>query len=202
MSRTLYAKLWDSHVVSRHADGSALLYLDRHILHEVGTPQSFVDIERRNRALARPRANLAALDHVVPTVDRHLPMPDPLARAQAQRRVDNVARHRVPFIPLNDKRQGIVHVVAPEQGLVREQAEREGLAQAFLDAGFEWRQPGCSMCVGMNGDTLAPGQRCASTSNRNFEGRQGVGGRTHLMSPAMALKGRLADPREFPEIDP
>ena len=92
-------------------------------------------------------------------------------------------------------------IVVPGSGLVREQAEREGLAQIFLDAGFEWRDPGCSMCVGMNGDRLEPGQRCASTSNRNFEGRQGVGGRTHLMSPAMAaaaaVTGRLTDVRKL-----
>jgi 3-isopropylmalate/(R)-2-methylmalate dehydratase large subunit len=96
---------------------------------------------------------------------------------------------------------GVKAIVVPGSGLVREQAEREGLAQTFLDAGFEWRQPGCSMCVGMNGDTLAPGQRCASTSNRNFEGRQGVGGRTHLMSPAMAaaaaITGHLTDVRKL-----
>ena len=92
-------------------------------------------------------------------------------------------------------------IVVPGSGLVREQAEREGLAKIFLDAGFEWREPGCSMCVGMNGDTLAPGQRCAATSNRNFEGRQGVGGRTHLMSPAMAaaaaITGHLTDVRKL-----
>ena len=465
MGRTLYDKLWDAHVIKTYDDGSALLYVDRHLLHEVSTPQSFIAIEKKNRFLRRPGANLAVPDHVVSTIDRHLPIPDPLARAQAQRLVDNVARHQVPFIPLDDKRQGIVHVIGPEQGftlpgivlacgdshtsthgafgclafgigasecgivmatqairqqrartmrvnvvgvpgpfinakdialaliarigangaaghaveyagpvisamsmaermtlcnmsieagarvgliapdettyaylkgrpmapqgemferalafwrtlpsdtdavfdreitmdasdvephvtwgtspedalpiggcvpspqdeadpkrrerrqraiaymgleagapledigvdvvfigsctnsriedlraaagvvagrsvaagvkaivvpgsgLVREQAEHEGLAKIFLDAGFEWREPGCSMCVGMNGDTLAPGQRSASTSNRNFEGRQGVGGRTHLMSPAMAaaaaVTGRLTDVRKL-----
>ena len=465
MGRTLYDKLWDSHVIRAYDDGSALLYVDRHLLHEVSTPQSFIAIEQKNRSVRRPRANLAVPDHVVPTTNRHLPAPDLLARAQTQRLVENVARHRIPFIPLDDRRQGIVHVIGPEQGftlpgivlacgdshtsthgafgclafgigasecgivmatqslrqqrartmrlnvvgvrspfitakdmalafiarigangaaghaveyagpvisamsmaerltlcnmsieagarvgliapdeetfaylrgrpmapkgdmferavaywrtlpsdpdavfdheltldvthvephvtwgtspedaapigarvplleevaeptrrerrkralaymglhpgqalediaidvafigsctnsriedlraaagviagrrvaatvkaivvpgsgLVREQAEREGLAKIFLDAGFEWREPGCSMCVGMNGDTLAPGQRCASTSNRNFEGRQGVGGRTHLMSPAMAaaaaITGHLTDVRKL-----
>ena len=71
-------------------------------------------------------------------------------------------------------------------GLVKAQAEREGLDRVFIDAGFEWREPGCSMCLAMNDDRLEPGERCASTSNRNFEGRQGSGGRTHLVSPAMA----------------
>ena len=465
MGRTLYDKLWDSHVIRAYDDGSALLYVDRHLLHEVSTPQSFIAIEQKNRSVRRPRANLAVPDHVVPTTNRHLPAPDLLARAQTQRLVENVARHRIPFIPLDDRRQGIVHVIGPEQGftlpgivlacgdshtsthgafgclafgigasecgivmatqslrqqrartmrlnvvgvrspfitakdmalafiarigangaaghaveyagpvisamsmaerltlcnmsieagarvgliapdeetfaylrgrpmapkgdmferavdywrtlpsdpdavfdheltldvthvephvtwgtspedaapigarvplleevaeptrrerrkralaymglhpgqalediaidvafigsctnsriedlraaagvaagrrvavtvkaivvpgsgLVREQAEREGLAKIFLDAGFEWREPGCSMCVGMNGDTLAPGQRCAATSNRNFEGRQGVGGRTHLMSPAMAaaaaITGHLTDVRKL-----
>jgi 3-isopropylmalate/(R)-2-methylmalate dehydratase large subunit len=92
-------------------------------------------------------------------------------------------------------------MVVPGSGLVRAQAEEEGLAQIFIDAGFEWRLAGCSMCLAMNPDQLAPGERCAATSNRNFEGRQGRGGRTHLMSPAMAaaaaITGHLTDVREL-----
>jgi 3-isopropylmalate/(R)-2-methylmalate dehydratase large subunit len=92
-------------------------------------------------------------------------------------------------------------MVVPGSGLVKAQAEDEGLDEIFIAAGFEWREPGCSMCLAMNADKLAPGERCASTSNRNFEGRQGRGGRTHLMSPAMAaaaaIAGHLADVREF-----
>lgn len=92
-------------------------------------------------------------------------------------------------------------MVVPGSGLVKEQAEKEGLDKIFKEAGFEWREPGCSMCLAMNADRLEPGERCASTSNRNFEGRQGRSGRTHLMSPAMAaaaaIKGRLADLREM-----
>jgi 3-isopropylmalate/(R)-2-methylmalate dehydratase large subunit len=92
-------------------------------------------------------------------------------------------------------------MVVPGSGLVKEQAEQEGLDEIFLKAGFEWREAGCSMCLAMNADRLEPGERCASTSNRNFEGRQGRGGRTHLMSPAMAaaaaIAGHLADVREF-----
>jgi 3-isopropylmalate/(R)-2-methylmalate dehydratase large subunit len=83
-------------------------------------------------------------------------------------------------------------MVVPGSGLVKAQAEREGLDKIFRDAGFDWRQPGCSMCLGMNADRLAPGERCASTSNRNFEGRQGEGGRTHLVSPAMAAAAAIA----------
>ena len=83
-------------------------------------------------------------------------------------------------------------LVVPGSGLVKEQAEREGLDQIFTDAGFEWREPGCSMCLAMNADRLEPGERCASTSNRNFEGRQGQGGRTHLVSPAMAAGAAIA----------
>jgi len=82
-------------------------------------------------------------------------------------------------------------MVVPGSGLVRAQAEEEGLDQVFVDAGFEWREPGCSMCLGMNPDILQPGERCASTSNRNFEGRQGRGGRTHLMSPALAARAAV-----------
>ena len=96
---------------------------------------------------------------------------------------------------------GVRALVVPGSLSVKRAAEAEGLAQLLVDAGFEWREPGCSMCIGMNGDSLAPGQRCASTSNRNFENRQGPGGRTHLMSPAAvaasAVTGRLTDPREL-----
>ncbi len=98
-------------------------------------------------------------------------------------------------------KEGIRAMVVPGSGLVRAQAEEEGIAQIFIDAGFEWRLAGCSMCLAMNPDQLAPGERCAATSNRNFEGRQGKGGRTHLMSPAMAaaaaITGRLTDVREL-----
>ena len=92
-------------------------------------------------------------------------------------------------------------LVVPGSGLVKAQAEKEGLHQIFIDAGFEWREPGCSMCLAMNADRLEPGERCASTSNRNFEGRQGAGGRTHLVSPAMAaaaaVHGHFVDVRAF-----
>jgi 3-isopropylmalate/(R)-2-methylmalate dehydratase large subunit len=93
-------------------------------------------------------------------------------------------------------------MIVPGSGLVKAQAEHEGLDKIFTAAGFEWRDAGCSMCLGMNEDQLLPGERCASTSNRNFEGRQGRGGRTHLLSPAMAaaaaVTGRLTDLRELP----
>ena len=92
-------------------------------------------------------------------------------------------------------------MVVPGSGLVKIQAEQEGLDKVFKDSGFEWREPGCSMCLGMNEDQLKPKERCASTSNRNFEGRQGRGGRTHLVSPAMAavaaIEGHLSDVRKF-----
>jgi 3-isopropylmalate/(R)-2-methylmalate dehydratase large subunit len=92
-------------------------------------------------------------------------------------------------------------MVVPGSVMVKAQAEREGLDEVFRAAGFDWRGAGCSMCLGMNPDILAPGERCASTSNRNFEGRQGRGGRTHLLSPAMAaaaaVTGRLTDVREL-----
>ena len=92
-------------------------------------------------------------------------------------------------------------MVMPGSGLVKQQAEEEGLDKIFIEAGFDWREPGCSMCLAMNADKLAPGERCASTSNRNFEGRQGRGGRTHLVSPAMAaaaaIAGHFIDIRDF-----
>ncbi|MDQ0316886.1 3-isopropylmalate dehydratase large subunit [Amorphus orientalis] len=464
---TLYDKLWASHVVRDYGDGSALIYVDRHLLHEVSTPQSFLALEAKGRTVRRREANLAVPDHAVPTTGRDRPIADPLARAQTTRLAENVARHQIPYIALDDARQGIVHVVGPEQGftlpgmtlacgdshtsthgafgtlafgvgasecgivmaaqclrqrkartmrvvvdgarpawltakdialaliakigangaaghaveyvgpvisamsmaermtlcnmtietgarvglvapdevtfaflegrpmaprgamweravaywrtlpsdpdarydrtetldvgdlapfvtwgtspedaapissaipdpdadpdrargerrrkalaymdlepgtpldrvridrvfigsctngrlddlrlaagiakgrkvapgvkaivvpgsgLVRAAAEREGLADIFRAAGFEWRDAGCSMCVAMNGDRLDPGERCASTSNRNFEGRQGPGGRTHLMNPAMAaaaaIAGHLVDVRDLVE---
>jgi 3-isopropylmalate/(R)-2-methylmalate dehydratase large subunit len=89
-------------------------------------------------------------------------------------------------------RDGIRAMIVPGSGLVRAQAEEEGIAARLIEAGFEWRMAGCSMCLGMNPDQLKPGERCASTSNRNFEGRQGQGGRTHLVSPAMAAAAAVA----------
>jgi len=115
------------------------------------------------------------------------------ARIEDLRAAAQVARgHRVS--------EGVRALVVPGSRRVKSQAEAEGLDQVFIDAGFEWREPGCSMCLGMNPDILSPGQRCASTSNRNFEGRQGRGGRTHLVSPvvaaATAIVGRFASPEE------
>lgn len=96
---------------------------------------------------------------------------------------------------------GVYAMIVPGSGLVKQQAEQEGLDKIFTQAGFDWREPGCSMCLAMNADKLLPGERCASTSNRNFEGRQGRGGRTHLVSPAMAaaaaITGKLTDIRKF-----
>ena len=93
-------------------------------------------------------------------------------------------------------------MIVPGSGLVKAQAEAEGIDRVLKAAGFDWREPGCSMCLGMNADRLSPNERCASTSNRNFEGRQGHRGRTHLVSPAMAaaaaVAGRFVDIREWP----
>jgi 3-isopropylmalate/(R)-2-methylmalate dehydratase large subunit len=97
----------------------------------------------------------------------------------------------------------VAAMIVPGSGIVKEQAEAEGLDKIFLAAGFEWREPGCSMCLAMNADRLSPEERCASTSNRNFEGRQGPRGRTHLVSPAMAaaaaIAGRFVDVRTWPQ---
>ncbi len=463
--RTLFDKVWDSHVVERLEDGTCVLYIDRHLVHEVTSPQAFEGLRMAGRRVRRPDATIAVVDHNIPTSDRSLPITEPESRLQVETLERNVAEFGVPFFPVRDARQGIVHIIGPEQGislpgmtivcgdshtsthgamgalafgigtsevehvlatqtllqkpamnmlirvegvlgagvtakdlvlaiigrigtaggtghvieyagsairgldmagrmtvcnmsieagaragmiapddktfayiegrpyapkgaafheavgywrtlpsdegahydaivemdaseidpmvswgtnpesvlpitgavpdpatvvdeaaraqmtrmleymaltpgqiltevpidvvfigsctngriedmraaaavargrhvangvramvvpgsgLVKRQAESEGLDRVFLDAGFEWREAGCSMCLGMNPDKLKPGQRCASTSNRNFEGRQGPGGRTHLLSPAMAaaaaVTGRLTDVREM-----
>ena len=104
---------------------------------------------------------------------------------------------------LKDKKKAshVSAMVVPGSGLVKEQAEQEGLDKIFIESGFEWREPGCSMCLAMNADKLKPEERCASTSNRNFEGRQGRGGRTHLVSPGMAaaaaISGNFDDVRKY-----
>jgi 3-isopropylmalate/(R)-2-methylmalate dehydratase large subunit len=468
MSRTLYDKIWDEHVVRTEDDGTALLYIDRHLVHEVTSPQAFEGIEQAGRKVWRLSANLAVSDHNVPTTDRSQGIADPISRLQVDTLDANCDRHGVTQFKMNDVRQGIVHVIGPEQGatlpgmtvvcgdshtsthgafgalahgigtsevehvlatqtllarkaknmlvrvegrlglgcsakdivlaiigkigtaggtgytlefagpairalsmegrmtvcnmaieagaragligvdettiayvkgrpysprgvewdaavrywstlhsdadagwdavveidaaaivpqvtwgtspemvlsiedrvpdpdrekdagkrdameraleymglqpnqaiqdiridkvfigsctnsriedlreaaavvrrlgariapnvtlalvvpgsgLVKQQAEREGLDTVFKAAGFEWREPGCSMCLAMNADRLEPGERCASTSNRNFEGRQGAGGRTHLVSPAMAaaaaIEGHFVDVRRL-----
>ena len=463
--RTLFDKIWDAHLVDQRDDGSSLLYIDRHLVHEVTSPQAFEGLRQAGRKLRRPEASLAVADHNVPTTDRAAGIKEEDSRIQVETLEANCAEFGVPYVPMDDIRQGIVHIIGPEQGLtqpgttivcgdshtathgafgafamgigtsevehvlatqtlilkrpknmriavdgalpfgvtakdlvlaiigeigaaggvghvieyageaiagltmegrmtvcnmsieagaragliapdsttleylkgrpfapkggaweqaaaywsglrsdpgaayptevsleadaiapqvtwgtspqdvvpitgavpdpaaepdpgrrraiersleyldlepgtpmceiavsrifigsctngriedlraaaavargrkvasgvgamvvpgsglVKHQAEEEGLDQVFLAAGFEWREPGCSMCLAMNADRLEPGERCASTSNRNFEGRQGRGGRTHLMSPAMAVAaavtGRLADVREL-----
>ena len=115
------------------------------------------------------------------------------SRIEDLREAARVVQHLRKRIAKNVK----LALVVPGSGLVKEQAEREGLDTIFKAAGFEWREPGCSMCLAMNADRLEPGERCASTSNRNFEGRQGAGGRTHLVSPAMAaaaaIEGHFVD---------
>ncbi|OUW01046.1 MAG: 3-isopropylmalate dehydratase large subunit [Betaproteobacteria bacterium TMED156] len=466
MKKTLYDKLWDEHFVLKNEDDTALLYIDRHLIHEVTSPQAFEGIEIANRRLWRNAANLAVVDHNVPTIGREKVIKDPVSRLQVETLNSNVAKHSIKYFDLFDKRQGIVHVIGPEQGatlpgmtvvcgdshtsthgafaclafgigtsevehvlatqclrvkkskkmlikingvlgvglspkdvilyiigkigiaggtgysiefagdtvrkmsmegrmticnmaieagarsgmiafdketesfiktkplapkgemwekalaywnslksdddasfdkiinidasliepqitwgtspemvtsvgslipdpanqknlqsresyeramrymgvepnipltsleldkvfigsctnsrledlraaahvikgrkkservkqvlvvpgsgLIKAQAEREGIDKIFSEAGFEWREPGCSMCLAMNADRLESGERCASTSNRNFEGRQGNGGRTHLVSPAMAsaaaIAGKFVDVREF-----
>ncbi len=464
-AKTLFDKVWESHVVERLEDGTCILYIDRHLVHEVTSPQAFEGLRVAGRAVRRPDATIAVADHNIPTSDRSLPVEDRESRLQIETLETNVAAFGVPYIPVRDVRQGIVHIIGPElglslpgttivcgdshtsthgavgalafgigtsevehvlatqtllqkpalnmlvqvdgalprgcsakdivlaiigqigtaggtghvieyagetiraldmagrmtvcnmsieagaragmiapdektldyiagrqfapkgealeraiaywrtlpsdpgarydrvvhidatklvpmvtwgtspeavlpitsavpdpaaeldedrrarlqrmldymgltagqklaeipidivfigsctngriedireaarvargrhvaagvralvvpgSGLVKLQAEAEGLDRILTEAGFEWREAGCSMCLGMNPDRLQPGQRCASTSNRNFEGRQGPGGRTHLLSPAMAaaaaVTGHLSDAREF-----
>src|ERR1700729_179184 len=371
--RTLHDKIWEDHLVDEQPDGTALIYIDRHVVHEVTSPQAFEGLRLSGRKVHAPDKTLLVVDHNVPTTDRNLPNPDPESAAQiaylaenaislaiigeigppggtgyaleyageairalsmecrmtvcnmsveagakagfiapdekayaylkdrprspkgkawdeamrywetlrsddgahfdrelkldaaklpplvtwgtnpeqvvsvtgrvprlediteankreaAERslaymglkggeRVSDIAIDRV-FIGsctngrIEDLRaaarvidgkkvhESVSAMIVPGSGLVKEQAEAEGLDKIFLTAGFEWREPGCSMCLAMNPDKLSPGERCASTSNRNFEGRQGYKGRTHLVSPAMAaaaaIAGRFVDVRTW-----
>ncbi len=159
---------------------------------KIPDPASFGQADRRSRAKAalaymdlEPGMNIAdiALDHVFIGSCTNARLEDLRAAAEVVR----------------GRRAAVAAMVVPGSRGVQRAAEAEGLDRIFIDAGFEWRQPGCSMCTGANGDRLTPGQRCASTSNRNFEGRQGAGVRTHLVSPASAaaaaIIGRLTDPR-------
>jgi 3-isopropylmalate/(R)-2-methylmalate dehydratase large subunit len=160
-------------------------------------PAAIADAERRDavvRALEYMGLEAGMRMDAIP-IDRVFIGSCTNSRIEDLRAAAAVARGRRVVVPA---------MVVPGSGLVKRQAEAEGLDRVFLAAGFEWREPGCSMCVGMNGDLVAPGERCASTSNRNFVGRQGRGARTHLVSPAMAVAaavhGRLADVRAMKEI--
>ena len=114
--KTLYDKVWDSHVVKRYEDGSDLLYIDRHLVQEVSSPQAFDGLAEAGRSLRRPDAHVAVADHAVPTRLRHLPLPDGLASRQVSRLIGNAERFGIPYIPMNDRRHGIVHVIGPELG--------------------------------------------------------------------------------------
>src|SRR5258706_362741 len=346
-ARALYDKIWQDHLVDEQPDGTCLIYIDRHLVHEVTSPQAFEGLRLAGRKVHAPDKTLLVVDHNVPTTDRSKPNPDPESAAQIAYLAENAKLFGLEYFDEFDKRQGIVHIIGPEQGftlpgttivcgdshtathgafgglaygigtsevehvlatqtlyqkksknmravidgklphgvtakdiilaiigeigtaggtgyaieyageaisalsmegrmtvcnmsveggakagfiapddkvyaylkdlraaakvvdgktvsshvngmivpgsgIVKEQAEAEGLDKIFLNAGFEWREPGCSMCLAMNPDKLKPGERCASTSNRNFEGRQGYKGRTHLVSPAIAAAAAVA----------
>jgi 3-isopropylmalate/(R)-2-methylmalate dehydratase large subunit len=154
---------------------------------------------------------VAPLDGVVPDPSDY---DHPEQRAAVERALAYMALEprtriedlRVAAAVVNGRRvhPRVTALVVPGSAAVKRQAEAEGLDRVFTAAGFEWRRAGCSMCLGMNPDILRPGERCASTSNRNFEGRQGAGGRTHLVSPALAaataLAGHFADPRALEAV--
>ena len=392
MPKTLYDKIWKEHLVYQQDDGTSLLFVDRHLIHEVTSPQAFEGLRNSKRKVRQPTLTLAVADHNVPTTDRSKGISDEESKIQVDTLAANCKEFGIQIFGMNDKRQGIVHIIGPEQGftqpgtiivcgdshtathgafgalafgigtsevehvlatqtlvqkksknfrinlkgkpmspkkenweqalkywntlksdegahfdkevnlegrdikpmvtwgtspqdvltidenvpnpenesdldkknsierslkymglqpntkikdikidkvfigsctngriedlreaakilkdkkiadhvnamvvpgsgLVKQQAEQEGLDKIFVNSGFEWREPGCSMCLAMNADKLKPGERCASTSNRNFEGRQGRGGRTHLVSPGMAaaaaISGNLDDVRKY-----
>ena len=115
-ARTLYDKVWDSHTVKTYDDGASLLYIDRHLVQEVSSPQAFDGLREMGRALRRPDAHVAVADHAVPTRLRDRPLPEGLAARQVSRLVDNARDFDIRYIPMNDRRHGIVHVIGPELG--------------------------------------------------------------------------------------
>src|ERR1700722_903861 len=121
MPQTLYDKIWNSHVVNRQDDGTCLIYIDRHLVHEVTSPQAFEGLRLSGRKVRRPEAALAVADHNIPTVtaDRRNGIADPESRQQVETLERNVAEFGVPYIPVNDIRQGIVHIIGPEQGMTQ-----------------------------------------------------------------------------------
>jgi 3-isopropylmalate/(R)-2-methylmalate dehydratase large subunit len=163
---------------------------------EVPDPDSFADQDRA-------KAVRAALDYMglePGTPFRKIPVDTVFIGSCTNGRISDL-RDAASIVEGRRIASGVTGLVVPGSGAVKRKAEAEGLDRVFTDAGFEWREPGCSMCLAMNPDVLAPGGRCASTTNRNFEDRQGRGGRTHLVSPftaaATALTGRLTDPRRI-----
>ena len=165
----------------------------------VPSPDSFADQSKRDAAAK----SLAYMGLTPGTRLAEVPVENIFIGSCTNSRIEDL---RAAAAVLNGRRiaPGIKQaLVVPGSGLVKRQAEAEGLDRVFIDAGFEWREPGCSACLGMNPDKVPAGERCASTSNRNFVGRQGPGARTHLVSPAMAaaaaVTGRLTDVRELME---
>ena len=163
---------------------------------EVPDPAGEVDVERR----ASIERSLSYMDLSPGTLLVDIPINRVFIGSCTNGRIEDL--REVAAVALGRRvAQGGGAMSVPGSGLVKEEAEEEGLDKIFIEAGFEWREPGCSMCLAMNEDRLEPGERCASTSNRNFEGRQGRGGRTHLMSPAMAaaaaVSGRITDVRDL-----
>ncbi len=162
----------------------------------VPDPRSFSDVETRD-ATARA-LDYMALAPGTPIVD--ITVDRVFIGSCTNSRIEDL-RLAASYLQGRKVAPGVQAMVVPGSGLVKKQAEEEGLDDIFRSAGAEWRESGCSMCLAMNADVLQPGERCASTSNRNFEGRQGKGGRTHLVSPAMAaaaaVAGRFVDIRHW-----
>jgi 3-isopropylmalate/(R)-2-methylmalate dehydratase large subunit len=165
----------------------------------VPDPEEFVDEVERNAA----RRALEYMDLRAGTPLKDVPVDVVFVGSCTNGRIEDL-RAAAEVLRGHKVRDGVRMMIVPGSYRVREAAEQEGLDKVFLDAGAEWRFAGCSMCLGMNPDTLSPGQRAASTSNRNFEGRQGKGGRTHLVSPqvaaATAVIGKLAAPADLTNV--
>jgi 3-isopropylmalate/(R)-2-methylmalate dehydratase large subunit len=163
----------------------------------VPAPSDFSDPEQQ--AACRKALEYMALKPGTPMVD--IAIDNVFIGSCTNSRIEDL-RAAAEFVKGKRVHPTVTAIVVPGSGIIKQQAEAEELDRIFAEAGLEWREPGCSMCLGMNDDVLQPGQRCASTSNRNFEGRQGKGSRTHLVSPVMAaaaaVHGRFVDIRDLP----
>ena len=195
--RTLFEKVWSDHVVVRSPQGEELLYVDFNMINE---GQSFLAFDQLGDT-GRAAITICGRQIMISPTPQQVTIDRVFIGSCTNSRIEDL---RAAAKVLKGRKASVPGMVSPGSHGVKRQAEAEGLHQIFLDAGLEWREPGCSMCNGSNGELVAPGERCASTTNRNFEGRQGRGALTHIMSPAMVAAAAVhgTAQRRAPDVSP